>query len=370
MILTNNLKRSFELYQKEYEEKAVEILRSGWYVLGRELELFEKEWASYCKIRYCAGLGSGLDALCLAFRALGIGKGDEVIVPGNTYIASVMGVTINGAIPVFAEPDEYYSIDADRIQEKITARTKAVLAVHLYGIPGEMDKIADICKNNGLRLVEDCAQSHGAEFQGKKMGTFGDVGCFSFYPSKNLGAFGDAGAIVTNDTDIYNAICTYRNYGSQKRYYHKTVGVNSRLDEIQAGLLRVKLRHLEILTKEREQIAERYFKGIHNDAVMLPKPRIGKGNRNVWHQFVLRCKSRDRLIEHMEKMGIGTLIHYPVPPHLSEAYENLGHKRGFLPITEMYADEVCSIPIYNGMTESEQSEVIRAVNSYNGGADT
>ncbi len=362
----NDLGRGFELYQDEYEKKVLEVLRSGWYVLGREVETFEREWADYCGTKYCVGLASGLDALWLAFRILGIGAGDEVIVQGNTYIASVMGITINGAIPVFVEPDEYYSIDAERIEEKITDRTKAVLAVHLYGIPSEMDKIVNICKRHHLRLVEDCAQSHGAMYDGKMTGAFGDIGCFSFYPSKNLGAFGDAGAIVTDDEQIAKNFRMYRNYGSEKRYLNKVVGANSRLDELQAGLLRVKLQHLEELTCEREKIAERYLQEIKNEIIMLPKPRTGNGERNVWHQFVIRCRQREAFMKHMEDNGVGTLIHYPIPPHLSEAYDYLGYKPGFLLITERYANEVCSLPMFNGMTEREQTQIIEAVNCFEG----
>lgn len=364
MILVNDLRKGFELYQKEYEDKAIEILRSGWYVLGHEVRAFEQEWADYCGSKYCVGLASGLDALWLAFKVLGIGEGDEVIVQGNTYIASIMGVTINGATPVFVEPDQYYSIDADRIEEKITEHTKAVLVVHLYGIPAEMDKITDICNRYNLRLVEDCAQSHGALFDGKMTGTFGDIGCYSFYPSKNMGAFGDGGAVITDSERIAADMKMYRNYGSEKRYYNKVVGANSRLDELQAGLLRIKLSHLEELTHEREQIAERYIRKIKNDAIELPKAREGEGSRNVWHQFVVRCEERDELIKYLKGKGIDTLIHYPIPPHLSEAYNYMGYRKGFLPITEMYADRVCSIPIYNGMSKEEQEKIIDAINNF------
>lgn len=364
MIMPNNLERQFSLYSKEYEEKAIEILRSGWYILGKEVETFEQKWAEYNGSRFCVGLASGLDALWLAFRVLDIGKGDEVIIQGNTYIASVMGVTINGATPIFVEPDKYYSIDADEIENKISERTKAVLVVHLYGIPSDMHKINNICKRHNLYLVEDCAQSHGATYGGKMTGTFGDIGCFSFYPSKNLGAFGDGGAIITDNEKLANDIRTYRNYGSEKRYYNKVVGANSRLDEIQAGLLRVKLRHLEELTRERERIADRYLREIKNEKIVLPTPRLGDGNRNVWHQFVIRCEHRNEFVDYLEELGIGTLIHYPIPPHLSEAYRYLGYNKGFLPITEKYADTVCSIPIYNGMTEEEQTKVIEAINTF------
>ena len=231
-IMPNRLDRGFFKYQEEFEQKALEVLRSGWYVLGREVEGFEQEFAVYTGSKYCVGLASGLDALWLAFRILNIGSGDEVIVQANTYIASVMGITINGATPVFVEPDEYFNIDVDKIEEKITDKTKAVLVVHLYGQASNMEKIVQLCKKYDLRLVEDCAQSHGACFQGKMTGTFGDIGCFSFYPSKNLGGFGDGGAIVTDDAQLAADMKIYRNYGSEKRYYNKVVGANSRLDEL------------------------------------------------------------------------------------------------------------------------------------------
>ena len=364
MIMPNNLERGFSLYQLEYEKKAVEVLRSGCYVLGKEVEAFEQEWAAYCGTKHCVGLASGLDALWLAFKVLGIGNGDEVIVQGNTYIASVMGITINGATPVFVEPDRYYSIDADQIEKKITKKTKAILVVHLYGIPSDMDKITDICKRYNLQLIEDCAQSHSAKYGNKMTGTFGKIGCFSFYPSKNLGAFGDGGAIVTDCDEIADQMRIYRNYGSRKKYYNEVVGANSRLDEIQAGLLRVKLKHLEELTLEREKMALRYLKEIQNPFIELPESRAGIGNRTVWHQFVVRSSKREELINYLSKNDIGTLIHYPIPPHLSTAYKHLGYSKGCLPITEKFADTVCSIPFYNGMTPDEQTKVIEVINSF------
>ena len=257
-IMPNRMDRGFFKYQEEFENKAVEVLRSGWYVLGKEVSAFEEEFASYTGAKYCVGLASGLDALWIAFRLLNIGDGDEVIVQGNTYIASVMGITINGASPVFVEPDEHFGMNPNEIEEKITDKTKAILVTHLYGMASQMDKIVGICKKHNLRLVEDCAQSHGACFNGKMTGTFGDVGCFSFYPSKNLGAFGDAGAVVVNDENLAKEFKVFRNYGSEKRYYNKVVGANSRLDELQAGLLRVRLSHMQELTDEKVKIAERY----------------------------------------------------------------------------------------------------------------
>lgn len=361
-IMPNRMDRGFYRYQQEFEDKALEVLRSGWYVLGGEVSSFEEEFAAYTGAKYCVGLASGLDALWIAFRLLGIGNGDEVIVQGNTYIASVMGITMNGATPVFCEPDDYFEIDTDKIENLITERTKAILVVHLYGMASRMDKIVELCKKHNLKLVEDCAQSHGACFNGQMTGTFGDVGCFSFYPSKNLGAFGDAGAIVTNDEALAKEFCIFRNYGSEKRYYNKVVGANSRLDELQAGLLRVRLSHMEELTEEKRKIAERYSRELRNDKIRLP--RVIDGATCVWHQYVIRCEERDRLIDYLNQREIGTIIHYPVPPHLAEAYQYLGHREGFLPITEHLAKTVLSIPIYNGMTEEEQTFVIRALNEF------
>ena len=361
-IMPNRMDREFFRYQKEYESKALEVLRSGWYILGKEVSSFEMEFADYIGSKYCVGLASGLDALWIAFRVLGIGKGDEVIVQGNTYIASVMGITINGATPVFVEPDEFYNIDSSKIEEKITEKTKAILVVHLYGQASDMKTIMSIASKYNLKVVEDCAQSHGASYEGKKTGTWGDIGCFSFYPSKNLGAYGDAGAIVTNDEKIAEDVRVFRNYGSEKRYYNKVVGTNSRLDEIQAGLLRVKLKHINDIIEEREVIAKRYLTEIVNSNIFLPAIRDGADS--VWHQFVIRCRNRDKLMEYLNDNKIGTIIHYPIPPHLSEAYEYLNVSRGTLPITEQYADEVLSIPMYSGMTKEEQDYIIDIINLF------
>ncbi len=361
-IMPNRLDRGYQLYQEEFEAKALAVLRSGWYVLGKEVEAFEEEFARYTGASYCVGLGNGLDALWIAFRMLGIGKGDEVIVQGNTYIASIMGISMNGATPVLVEPDEFYNIDANRIEEKITKKTKAILVVHLYGQAAYMEPIVYLARKYNLRLVEDCAQSHGACFQGKVTGTFGDIGCFSFYPSKNIGAFGDAGAIITNDPKIAHAVKVFRNYGSEKRYYNKVVGTNSRLDEMQAGLLRVRLNHARELEVERWKLCQRYLNEIRNPLINLPT--IREGATSVWHQFVIRCKERTQLIAYLEEKGIGTIIHYPIPPHLSEAYAYLSYKAGALPLTEQYAGEVLSIPLYNGMTREEQDYVITCLNEF------
>lgn len=361
-IPQNRLDRGFKLYKQEFEDKALKVLNSGWYVLGTEVAKFEEEFAEYLNANYCVGVASGLDALWMAFRILEIGPGDEVIVQGNTYIASVMGITINNATPVFVEPDQFYNLDATKIEEKITEKTKAILVVHLYGQASNMEPIMKIAKKYHLKVVEDCAQSHGAKYDKKMTGTFGDIGCFSFYPSKNLGAFGDAGAIVTNNEEYAKQAKILRNYGSEKRYYNKVVGANSRLDELQAGLLRVRLSHIEELTEERERIGNYYLTNINNAQIICP--RIRKNATTVWHQFVIRLKKRDELIDYLHEKNIGTIIHYPIPPHLSEAYQYLNISEGQLPITEQYAKEVLSIPMYSGITKEEQDYVIEAINNF------
>ena len=366
MIMPNNLGRQYSLHADEYREKAISVLDSGWYILGKEVEAFENEWAEYIGTKYCVGLASGLDALWISFRLLGIHEGDEVIVCANAYIACVMGITINGATPVFVEPDKYNNIDAEKIEEVITSRTKAILAVHLFGQACDMSKIMNIAQKYNLKVVEDCAQSHGNKWLGQTVGTFGDIGCFSFYPSKGCGAFGDAGCITTNSKELADMFRVFRNYGSRVRYQNEVVGANSRLDELQAGLLRVKLKHLNDFNAERCNIADRYLKELNNPLVILPEIRPGADC--TWHQFVIHVKNgkRDKLMQYLKDREIGTIIHYPIPPHLSEAYMYLGKKRGDYPIAEAYADEVLSIPMYNGMTDEEQSTVIAAINSFTG----
>lgn len=361
-VAANRLDRGFQLYKEEYEAKALEVLHSGWYVLGNEVAGFEKEFAEYLGSPYCVGVGNGLDALWIAFRILGIGKGDEVIVQANTYIASVMGISINGATPVLTEPDEYFNIDVDKIEQAVTERTKAILVVHLYGQASNMTRIMEIAHKYNLRVVEDCAQSHGACHNGQMTGTFGDIGCFSFYPSKNLGAFGDAGAMVMHSEELARKARVFRNYGSEKRYYNEVVGTNSRLDELQAGLLRVRLRHLQELQEERRRICERYLSEIHNQQLVLPK--VNKCCTTVWHQFVIRCQKRDDLMKYLSENQIGSIIHYPIPPHLSEAYRYLGYREGSYPITEQYAHEVLSLPLYNGMTDEEVEYVLEAIDRF------
>ncbi|WP_430884118.1 DegT/DnrJ/EryC1/StrS family aminotransferase [Fusibacter sp. JL216-2] len=358
----NQLDRSYFRYKDEYDKAAIRVLESGWYIMGKEGERFETEFAQFIGSSYCVGLNSGLDALILAFRALGIGKGDEVIAPVNTYIASILGITENGATPIFVEPDEYYNLDAKKIEEKITEKTKAILVVHLYGQAADMENIKLIADKHNLYLVEDCAQSHGAHCNGKMTGTWGDVGCFSFYPTKNIGAFGDSGAIVTDNEQLNEKMRMLRNYGSKIKYKNEILGVNSRLDEIQAALLSVKLRHYDDLRKKRACIADKYLKGIKNKKIKLPL--IKEGSEHVWHLFIIETNDRENLQQYLQEKDIGTQIHYPIPPHLSEAYNCLGYTEGDFPITEKYASRVLSLPLYDGMTDEEIQYVIEIINEY------
>lgn len=358
----NVLDRQYLKYKEEYEKKVIEVLRKGWYILGPEVKEFEQEFASFLGAKYCVSLASGLDALWIALRCLNIGKGDEVIVQSNAYIATVMSITMNDATPVFVEPNEFYNMEPTKIKEKITKRTKAVLVTHLYGQATNMQEIKKLCDENNIYLIEDCAQSHGAKYDNKLVGTIGEIGCFSFYPSKNLGCFGDGGAIVTNNEKLASDIKVFRNYGSEKRYHNKVIGTNSRFDEIQAALLRIKLKFLNDLNKEREKLANKYLNEIKNENIILPK--LDSKCTSVWHLFVIRTDYRDELIKYLEENDIQTLIHYPIPPHLSEAYSNLGYKEGDFPIAEKYANTVLSLPLYNGMTEDEQDYVINVINKF------
>ncbi len=358
----NLLKRQFDEHKKEYEKAALKVLRSGWYILGPEVKNFEEKFADFLGVKHVVGLGNGLDAIILAIRALGICPGDEVIVPANTYIATVLGITENGATPVFVEPDEYYNLDAKKIEDAVTKRTKAILVVHLYGQAANMKPIVKIARSRGLYLLEDCAQSHGAKFGDSVSGTFGDIGCFSFYPSKNLGSFGDAGAIATNDPELARKIKMLRNYGSEVRYHNEVEGLNSRLDELQAALLTVKLVHYDKIRTDREKTAKMYLDGISNPLVKLPKVR--NGSENIWHLFPVRVSLRDKFQEYLKRAGIQTLVHYPIPPHLSNAYKWLGFSKGSFPITEKYADTIVSLPFYDGMTREEAKYVVDTINRY------
>ena len=363
MIPCNDSKRLFNKYKDEFEQAALDVLRSGWYVLGNNVQEFEKEFAESIGSKFCVGVDNGTNAIKLGIQALGIGPGDEVIVQANTYIATVLGITANGAAPIFVEPNEFFNMDENEIESKITKKTKAIIVTHLYGQATKMDKIISLCDKYNLYLLEDCAQAHYAEYKGKKVGTFGDFGFFSFYPTKNIGAFGDAGAIVTDDEELYKKVMMLRNYGSSVRYHFELEnGFNSRLDEIQAALLRVKIKHAEEITNEKIAIANKYLNGIKNDFIKLP--RVDKDCSSVWHLFVLEVEDREAFMNHMLNYGVKTDIHYPIPPHLSKCYEKLNYHAGDFLRTEYLANHVVDLPIFNGMTDEEIELVIKAVNSY------
>lgn len=358
----NQLDRTYFKFMEEFDRATKDVLSSGWYVLGSQVSQFEENFKKYIGTDYCLGVNSGLDALILAFRALNIGKDDEVIVPANTYIASVLGITENQATPIFVEPDQYHNLDADKVEKNITNKTKAILVVHLYGQTANMNKIKVIADKHKLYLIEDCAQSHGSTYNGQVSGTFGDIGCFSFYPTKNIGAFGDAGAVVTNNVKIYNKIKLLRNYGSKVKYQNDIQGLNTRLDEIQAALLSVKLKHYPQLLKDRLSIVNYYLSNITNPHIKLP--RVREKSNSVYHLFIIESKFRNELQDYLSKYHIGTQIHYPIPPHLSKAYKHLGYTIGDFPITEKLADQVLSLPLYDGMTKEEAQYVIDVINRF------
>jgi len=337
------------------------VLSSGMYILGKEVEDFEREFAAYCGAAYCVGVGNGLEALHLILRGYGIGAGDEVIVPANTYIATWLAVTYSGATPIPVEPDHLtYNIDPVRIESAITSRTKAILPVHLYGQPAEMAPINDLAQKYGLKVVEDCAQSQGATYYGKKAGILGNAAGFSFYPGKNLGAFGDAGAVVTDDALLADQVRVLRNYGSHVKYYNEVQGFNSRLDPLQAAFLRVKLKHLDEWNQRRQAIARLYLSSLNETPGFL-LPSVPEGIDPAWHVFVIRNEQRDLLQQHLTKNGVGTLIHYPIPPHLSQAYQQLGYSKGQFPITEKIADTILSIPIGPHLSLHEAEQIIAAI---------
>ncbi len=348
------LSPSVELEQ-QLSEACQRVIKRGWYILGEELEAFEAEFARYCGAKYCVGVGNGLDALSLILRAYEIGAGDEVIVPANTYIATWLAVSHTGAIPIAVEPDEKtYNINPDLIETAITKRTKAILAVHLYGQPAEMDKIKQIAQKYQLKVIEDAAQAHGAIYKGCRTGSLGDAAGFSFYPTKNLGALGDAGAVTTNDQDLADKIRLLRNYGSRKKYYNEVKGFNSRLDEMQAAILRVKLGYLDKWNQSRTILAEQYLKAL-KDTKNIIIPHVHEQTLPVWHLFVIRHNARDELQHFLSQEGIATMVHYPVPPHLSGAYCNDNYPH--FPITERLSKELLSIPMSEFLS-SEQAETV------------
>jgi len=321
------------------------VMESGWYILGEEVTAFEQEFAKKCGVNHCIGVGNGLEALHLILRGYGIGPGDEVIVPANTYIASWLAITYAGATPVPVEPDpRTYNLDPSLITPLITSRTRAIMPVHLYGQPTPIDEISRIAEKHKLRIIEDSAQTHGGTYKGRETGNLGSAAGFSFYPGKNLGAFGDAGTVVTDDAELAGKVRLLGNYGSQKKYYNDLKGYNSRLDPLQAAFLRIKLKHLDEWNARRVKIADFYFQNLTGipDLVL---PYVAPDATHVWHQFVIRHPKRNQLQDFLSKNGIGTLIHYPVPPHLSKAYGDMGYKVGDFPITESLAKTILSIPI-------------------------
>lgn len=348
---------------KDLRDAFERVYDRSWYIEGVEDEEFEKAFAEYCDSKYCVGVGNGLDALYLALKALNIKEGCEVIVPSNTYIATALAVTYTGATPVFVEPDtRTFNIDPTKIEDAITERTKAIMPVHLYGQACDMDPIMELAKKHNLYVVEDCAQAHGAKYNGKVIGSFGDAAGFSFYPGKNLGALGDAGAIVTNDDELAKKVRALGNYGSDYKYHHIYQGNNSRLDELQAAFLAAKLPHLDKVNVERRRIADKYLDGIKNPNVILPY--VPTYAEPVWHIFGIRSNRRNELEKYLNGAGIGTNKHYPIPMHLQECYKDLGFKKGDFPIAEEISETELSIPMYYGMTDDEIQYVIDRINEF------
>lgn len=366
MVPFLNLKDVNDQYKKELVDACVNVIESGWYIQGRECKAFEEEFADYCGTKYTIGVANGLDALTLILRAykeLGMMQtGDEVIVPSNTYIASILAISENDLTPVLVEPDrETYLLDPDKIEEKITKKTKAIMPVHLYGQTCQMDRINQIATKYKLKVIEDSAQAHGAYFGEKRSGNLGDASGFSFYPGKNLGALGDGGAITTNDEELANTIRDLANYGSHKKYENLYKGTNSRLDEIQAAMLRVKLRYLDNEIVHRREIADYYLDNIKNENIILPAVR--ESNNHVWHVFVIRSNKRDALQKYCLDNGIHTLIHYPIPPHKQEAYKEWSNDS--YPISEQIHAEVLSLPISGVQTLEDTKKIVQVMNDFN-----
>ena len=349
--------------RRDLEDAFKTVLDRNWFIQGENCAAFEKSFAEYCGARYCVGCGNGLDSLHMILKAFGIGSGDEVIVPAQTFIASALAVTYAGALPVCVdiEPD-YFALDPEKLEAAITERTKAILVVHLYGQIGYWDEIAAIAKQHGLLLIEDAAQAHGAKYKGKRAGSLGDAAGFSFYPGKNLGALGDAGGICTDSEQVAQYVRAYGNYGSSVKYHHEYKGVNSRLDELQAAFLLKKLVHLDTWRADRARIAERYLSGIRNPRIVLPKKNPDA--EHVWHIFPILTPERASLAQHLDEQGVGHQCHYPVPTHLHQAYGYLGYSRGSFPVAEMAADRELSLPMFYGMTERQIDHVIDTVNRF------
>lgn len=348
----------------EMQEAFARVYDSNWFVLGKEVEQFENAYSVFNQVKYTVGVSNGLDALHLALKTCGVGVGDEVIVPSNTYIATVLAVSYTGATLVFVEPNmESYNIDPNRIEAALTSKTKAIMPVHLYGQSCDMTAIMALAKKYNLYVIEDNAQSQGASFNGKLTGSWGDINATSFYPGKNLGALGDAGAVTTNSDDFASKVKVLRNYGSQKKYYNEVVGHNMRLDELQAAFLSVKLRKLNEWTFQRQQIASWYYE-VLKDVEGITLPKVADGATHVYHLYVIRTHKRDGLQNYLNDKGVSTLIHYPIPPHLQNAFGSLGFKRGDLPIAEELADTMLSLPLWPGLTQSDVNYVANCIISF------
>ena len=361
-----DLKAAYHELKDELDAACNRVMESGWYILGEEVEVFEKEFAEYCGAKHCVGVANGLDALHLILKGYGIGAGDEVIVPSNTYIATWLAVSYAGATPIPIEPNiETYNLAPENIEAAITEKTRAIMPVHLYGQPAEMDAINDVARKYNLRVIEDAAQAQGAKYQGKRTGVLGDAAGFSFYPGKNLGAFGDAGAITTDDDGLAGQLRMLRNYGSKVKYYNEVKGYNSRLDPLQAAFLRVKLEHLDEWNARRAKIAERYFENLA-DVPDLILPFVPETTNPAWHLFVVRHPRRDDLQKHLENAGIGIVIHYPVPPHLSEAYSDLNLKPEDLPSAGAIADTILSLPISPHAEPEQVDYICDVIKSFDG----
>lgn len=361
MIKFLDLHKINERFRKDFDLKIKEVLDCGWYLQGKENEKFSADFAAYCGTKYALGVANGLDALNLIIKAYGFGKGDEIIVPANTYIATILAVSQNGCTPVLVEPDiKTYNINPDLIEEKINPRTKAILVVHLYGQAVQMEKIWKLAEKYNLKIIEDSAQAHGAVYKGRRTGNLGDASGFSFYPGKNLGALGDAGGVTTNDKELYERVKALANYGSDRKYHHIYKGVNSRLDELQAAFLDIKLKYLDSDNKKRREISKYYRENIKNPKIILPE--IYDENAHIWHVFVVRTAERERFQKYLEENGIQTIIHYPTPPHHQGAYQEW--KNLSLPITEKIHREVLSLPMSPVLTDEEVQKVVEVVNAF------
>jgi dTDP-4-amino-4,6-dideoxygalactose transaminase len=370
-VLSGDLSLEYKSIKNEIDSAILRVLNSGWFILGSEVQDFEKAFADYCGARFCVGVASGTEAIALALMALNIGSDALVITVPNTAVPTVSAISMTGAIPIFVDVNketmlmepEILQTFLKNLQSNVIKHVKAIVPVHLYGFVCNMNGILETAKEFGLKIIEDCAQAHGAEFENRKVGTFGDIGCFSFYPSKNLGCYGDGGAVVTNDKQLYQTILKLRNYGQEKRYHHVIKGINSRLDELQAAILRVKLRHLDSWNEKRREIAGLYKKGLAGCPVSFQKTKE-KGRDHVYHQVVINCRERDVLQAYLSENDIQTLIHYPVPVHLQKAYRDLGYKKGSFPAAEKNCQRILSLPVYPQMAMEEVDFVIQKIKEF------